>query len=55
LVTPSGTISTWKVRVAVCLEPASKQTATRTFQVEIVPDGVTKEIQYTGQRVDLKF
>ena len=37
------------------LEPASKQTATRTFQVELIPDGVTKEIQYTGQRVDLKF
>ena len=37
------------------LEPESKQTATRTFQVELIPDGVSKEIQYTGQRVDLKF
>jgi|GEM_PF-107974 len=37
------------------LEPESKQTATRTFQVELIPDGVSKEIQYTGQRVDLKL
>ena len=37
------------------IEPASKQTATHTFQVELIPDGVSKEIQYTGQRVDLKF
>jgi len=37
------------------LEPASKQTATRTFQVELIPDGGTKKIQYTGQRLELKF
>jgi alpha-glucosidase (family GH31 glycosyl hydrolase) len=37
------------------IEPASRQTATCTFQVELIPDGVTKLIQYTGQRVDLKF
>jgi len=37
------------------LEPASKQTATRTFQVELIPDGVTKKIQYTGERFELKF
>ncbi len=37
------------------LEPASKQTATRTFQVELIPDGVTKKIRYTGQRLELKF
>jgi len=37
------------------LEPASKQSASRAFKIEIIPDGVTKEIQYTGQRVDLKF
>jgi hypothetical protein len=37
------------------LEPASKQMATRTFQVELIPDGGTKKIQYTGQRVELKF
>ena len=36
-------------------EPESKQAATRTFQIELIPDGVSKEIQYTGQRVDLKF
>ena len=37
------------------LEPASKQTATRTFQVELILDGGIKKIQYTGQRVKLKF
>ena len=37
------------------LEPASKQTATRTFQVELIPDGVTKRIQYSGRPVELKF
>jgi len=37
------------------LEPASKKTTTRTFQLELTPDGVTKEIQYTGQRVEFKF
>jgi alpha-glucosidase/alpha-D-xyloside xylohydrolase len=37
------------------LEPASEQTAERKFKIELIPDGVTKEIQYTGQRVDLKF
>ena len=37
------------------LEPASKQSATRTFQVELIPDGVSKEIQYTGQPLELQF
>ena len=37
------------------LEPVSKQTATRTFQVELIPDGVSKEIQYTGQPLELQF
>ena len=37
------------------LEPASKQTATRTFQVELIPDGVTKRIQYSGRPLELKF
>ena len=37
------------------LEPASKQSATRTFQVEIIPDGVTREIQYRGQALELNF
>jgi hypothetical protein len=26
-----------------------------TFQVELIPDGVSKEIQYTGQPLELKF
>jgi hypothetical protein len=37
------------------LEPASKQSATPTFQVELIPDGVSKEIQYTGQPLELQF
>ena len=37
------------------IEPASKQTATRTFQVELIPDGVTKQIQYDGQPLELEF
>ena len=37
------------------LEPSSKQTASRAFKIEIIPDGVTKKIRYTGQRVELKF
>jgi len=37
------------------LEPASKQTASRTFKIEIIPDGVTKKIRYTGERLELKF
>ena len=37
------------------IEPASKQKATRTFKIELIPDSVTKKIQYTGQRLELKF
>ena len=37
------------------LGPASKQTATRTFQVELIPDGVTRLIQYSGRPLELKF
>ena len=37
------------------IEPASKQTAARTFQVEFIPDGRTKEIQYNGRPLELKF
>ena len=37
------------------LEPASKQKASRTFKIELIPDGVTKEIRYTGERLELKF
>lgn len=37
------------------LEPASKQTVTRPFEVELVPDGVTKEIPYKGQRLEVEL
>lgn len=29
--------------------------ATRTFQVELIPDGVTRLIQYSGRPLELKF
>ena len=37
------------------LEPASKQSATRTFQFELIPDDVTRLIQYSGRPLELKF
>ena len=37
------------------LEPASKQTVKRKFKIELIPNGVTKDIQYTGHRLELKF
>jgi alpha-glucosidase/alpha-D-xyloside xylohydrolase len=37
------------------LEPTTKQKAKRTFKLEFIPDGVTKEIRYTGQRVEMEF
>jgi hypothetical protein len=37
------------------LEPTTKQKAKRTFKLELIPDGVTKEIRYTGQRVEMEF
>ena len=37
------------------IEPASKLKASHTFKIELIPDGVTKKIQYTGQRLELKF
>jgi len=37
------------------LEPTTKQKVTREFRIELIPDGVTEEIRYTGQRVELEF
>ena len=37
------------------IEPASKQTATRAFQLELIPDGLTKEVQYTGKRLEVNL
>jgi len=37
------------------LESTTKPKAERTFRVELIPDGATKEIRYTGQRVELEF
>jgi len=44
-----------KLGQALILEPASKKTATRTFQVDLIPDAATKTVQYTGQPLELKF
>ncbi|MBT3202634.1 MAG: glycoside hydrolase family 31 protein, partial [Phycisphaerales bacterium] len=37
------------------IEPQAEENPARTFLVELIPDGTTKEIQYTGQRVELEF
>ena len=37
------------------IEPASKQTATRTFKIELIPDGTAKEIRYAGQRLEVSL
>ena len=50
------TLITWDdAAKTLSIEPASKQTATRTFQVELIPDGVTRKIQYTGKRLENRF
>jgi len=37
------------------IEPQAKGSPKRTFKIELIPDGVTKEIRYIGQRVELEF
>ena len=37
------------------LEPASKQSAMLSFQVELIPDDVTRMIQYSARPLELKF
>ncbi|MDG2122186.1 MAG: DUF5110 domain-containing protein, partial [Verrucomicrobiales bacterium] len=37
------------------LEPASEQTASRAFKIEIIPDGTTKEVRYAGQRLEVNL
>jgi alpha-glucosidase/alpha-D-xyloside xylohydrolase len=37
------------------IEPQAKDNTKRTFKIELIPDGVTKNIRYTGQRLELKF
>ena len=49
------TLQTVPVKMTDIESAGHKQTATRTFQVELIPDGVTKKIQCTGERFELKF
>ena len=52
---------TWNERSAwLTLEPgppsgATNLTAPRTFTVELVPGGATRTVQYSGQRIDIRF
>jgi hypothetical protein len=51
----------WNERSArLTLEPdppggATNRTARRTFTVELIPDGTTRTVQYSGRRVDVRF
>jgi len=52
---------TWNERSArLTLEPgpprgATNLTGPRTFTVELIPDGTTRTVQYSGRRVDVRF
>jgi len=52
---------TWNERSArLTIEPgppggATNLTARRTFTVELIPDGTTRTVQYSGRRVDVRF
>jgi alpha-glucosidase (family GH31 glycosyl hydrolase) len=37
------------------LEPTTKQKAERKFKIELIPDGTSKELRYTGQRLELSL
>jgi alpha-glucosidase/alpha-D-xyloside xylohydrolase len=37
------------------IEPQAKGSPKRTFKIELIPDGITKEIQYTGQRLEINL
>jgi len=37
------------------LGPTTKQKDERKFKIELIPNGVTREIRYTGQRLELEF
>jgi alpha-glucosidase (family GH31 glycosyl hydrolase) len=57
----SWTRMTWNDRsLRLTIEPgppggATNVTTSRTFNVELVPDGTTRTVQYTGRRVDVRF
>ena len=35
------------------IDPAAKPNGERTFKIELIPAGTTKEVQYTGQRLEV--
>ena len=37
------------------IEPQGKGSPKRTFKIELIPDGITKEIQYAGQRLEISL
>ena len=37
------------------IEPQSKGNPKRTFKIELIPDGTTKEMRYTGQRLEISL
>ena len=37
------------------IEPQAKGSPKRTFKIELIPDGITKEIQYAGQRLEISL
>ena len=37
------------------IEPQAKGSPKRTFKIELIPDGRTKEIRYTGQRLEVSL
>jgi len=39
----------------LAIEPQAKGRPKRTFKIELIPDGITKEIQYAGQRLEISL
>jgi len=39
----------------LAIEPQAKGSPKRTFKIELIPDGITKEIQYAGQRLEISL
>ena len=37
------------------IEPQAKGSPERTFNIELIPDGTTKEIRYAGQRLEVSL
>ncbi|MEK6246764.1 MAG: DUF5110 domain-containing protein, partial [Planctomycetales bacterium] len=37
------------------IEPQAKENPKRTFKIELIPDGTTKEIRYSGRRLEVRL